>query len=432
MSIINIKKQQHEKAWEKLRDEIFISQDNQDYRALFPDPEYVQVVRKVAEEISGKDFESEEFKELLKNAADKISEQFISQDVSTKLEDVYDLTAYSLIYGSRTVSEVQVALLEYFMDSSRAYFEDTIRILDLGSGTGGALFGAIAFFKKYSQCYGYFANNVKNIIIEFVEQDLTHYEFCCKMVNCLQEENSSFPKISFVSHRMPMEDFLDQESKSDYDFIIASKSISELRCIQPPNPQWEVYEVILKKILELMSQDSVFILIEPPRWRDPIRNKLIPFTVDLVKRTSNYIFSPCPQKSDCFKSKICWAWRFFNYLEPDDSRLIRTKGRDESKFYLLLITKNSYSLFTEIIAKADMTRHGKLEFVGLFHHRQLNYNACIKEELGSYYFDPCLRAKYLFKNTRDELWVFGLDIEGYWQKIEKKQEPMQEVVLIPI
>ena len=147
------KKQQHIKAWKKLRDKIFVAQDGQPYCALFPDSEYVINVKKAAANISSEDIDLDEFKNNLRNSATKIASQFSvnTSEVLTKLDNIYDLTAYSLVYGARTVCEIQVALLEYFMDFSRVFFGDTIWILDLGSGTGAAFFGAVTFFKKYSE-----------------------------------------------------------------------------------------------------------------------------------------------------------------------------------------------------------------------------------------------------------------------------------------
>ena len=124
MTIKNFKFQEHKAAWEKLRNEIFVAQEGQEIRALFSDPGYEKIVKEVAKSLSDENTEESEFKDKLRLSLDKITSQFTLEGESTKLEDIYDLTAYSLTYGVRSVAGIQVALLEYFMDFSRIYFSE--------------------------------------------------------------------------------------------------------------------------------------------------------------------------------------------------------------------------------------------------------------------------------------------------------------------
>lgn len=418
MTISNPKYQKHIAAWKKLRNEIFIPQEGQDVRALFPDPEYEKIVRRVARSLAKRDAEEKDFTEYLKIALDKVAKQFVLESVSTKLEDIYDLTAYSLVYGARSVAEVQVALLEYFLDSSRAYFEDTVRILDLGSGTGASFFGIISFLKKYSKHFKFFKDNVKEIIIEFVEKEPLHFTFCHELTSHLQSQQASFPKITFIPTHGSIEDFLNKKGIHNYDFIIVSKSISELDCLQRPTLNVAAYSDILGLILHRVNQEGVFILIEPPRWSDPIRKILIPFTVKTVTKLGAYVYSPCPKDSECFESEVCSAWRVFKYLEPEYSKEIRTQDRGLDKFYLLLVTKDEHSIDAEIISTAEMKEHRELKFAGLFHPSQVDHRACWPIDVtGTYYYPQEWRGKYLFKDFYDELFIFGLDIERYWTKV---------------
>ncbi|TAN62460.1 hypothetical protein EPN16_01460 [bacterium] len=449
MTIQNPKYQEHIVSWKRLRDEIFRSQDQQQMRTLFSDPDYEKVVKEVVRKLdkwtvtkllamlrSGliksripilsrwldlsffdRYLPKEAFSiHRLQEALGKIASQYTSKVVSTKLEDIYDLCAYSLVYGARSVASIQIALLEYFLDSSRVYFDDTIRILDLGAGTGSSIFGIVSFLKKYSKESPLFRARVKKIVIEFVEKEKTHHDFCHEMLRYIVKTCSELPKINFVSHQQKIEDFLGQGGSEKYDFVIASKSISELECLQQGTLDWGKYTSLLGSILNRIDQEGVFIFIETPYWSNPIRRKMISKTVNIIDEVGFFVYSPCIKDRKSCSTNGCSAWRVFRYLEPDSSREIRTRGRDVEKFYLFLITKTEHSIADDIIPTAEMNIRGELKFIGLFHPLQNNYNACISADLAVRYSEN-LRGKYLFKNSYDEFWVFGLDIEQYWDQI---------------
>lgn len=388
----------HLETWKRLRAKIFGISINNERMALAPRDDYIELVKTVANDLVKGSWDLE----LLKLALKEIGQNFAFGNGTTQGEEIYHNAAYALDYGLRSFLSVQTGMLEYFIDPSRGRMEDRIEILDIGTGTGAALFGTVDFLSKYCQYNDLARSSLRKVTVTWIEKDPGRYLFCDKLCEYLKNKEEYF-RLEFNPINMDMCDFLKRNELGKYDIILASKSISELGYVQE-NKWRELNDNILNPILTCLDNDGIFILVE-----DAQSNKeLISHVREGVEFANASIYSPC--ESGCSQSD-CWGWRDYRYKEPAEISALRDSQKDSEKFYLLLISHLAHHISKDIIQYFLQPGMGNIEYRGLF---SPNTVTCLSRKIMYYDISQDLRGRMLFQNGEGKLFLYGLDFPNYW------------------
>lgn len=227
--------------------------------------------------------------------------------------------AYLLYYTTTNMLKIIPPLRELsfsgFFDTSKP-----IRILDLGSGTGAAIWGLI----QYLECERALPIEVSITAVDSVAKNLsTIRDFHNRL-----SKRCTFVKSSLEVQLDNLEHTKLHRSEERYDLIIMMNTLNELS----PEPEQSLND-LFKQLLE---DDGVLMLIEPASR--PQSRRLLSFRDESVKAGFT-VYAPCTRQANCpaLDREGNWCHTEYDWERPEFIKLI-----DEFAETLRLSLKSTY------------------------------------------------------------------------------------------
>ena len=199
------------------------------------------------------------------------------------------IDAYSIFYLPRNSLVPKMAILCCAYNKAFSSLPDKLRVLDLGSGTGGVVLGLLDLFGN---------NAISGTHLEILALD-----GCGKALR-RQEELIKFMGFEDKNVHQCKVDLSDKKTYvriasefSPYDMIFAANILTELD--EP------TIDALLKNVSQMLSEKGVLVIVEAQR--DYIKSQ----TARIAKNAGSmglHVYYPCPPTGNCQKGK-CWMWR---------------------------------------------------------------------------------------------------------------------------
>ena len=229
----------------------------------------------------------------------ELYKSYIELDKPIEVEYMGDSTidAYLVNYLPRNTLIPKLLFLSISDHPVLKNVPDKIRILDLGSGTGGIVIGFLDLLRS---------EHLSHTFAEII---------CCEMSEpALQRQIKLLNKLKFSNCKVwhSTVDFTEPgayEAKlnklAPYDFIVSANLMTEL--------SKEHVNALLPQLPNLLTENGILLLAEPPRI---YVNKLVVEISRTLKELGLYQFYPCPPGYQCHKEQ-CWVWLREEFECPD-------------------------------------------------------------------------------------------------------------------
>jgi SAM-dependent methyltransferase len=229
----------------------------------------------------------------------KLYKEHETKNEPMKIDYLGDITidAYSVYYLPRNSLIPKVSILCCAYSEVLCNLPNKLRVLDLGSGTGGVVLGLLDLFNNTA------LTSTRLIITSLdVSQDaLVRQNQLAKNINL---KNSSLE--CYQGNLSRPETYRDKiTANAPFDMVYAANLFSELR----PHD----IDSLLKEVIPLLSETGIFINVEP--HGEYIKNQR-PRIAKMALTLGLHIYYPCPVHIPCPKTQ-CWMWREDNFECPD-------------------------------------------------------------------------------------------------------------------
>lgn len=224
--------------------------------------------------------------------------------LSTKMEPivvdysgVLTIDAYSVYYLPRNTLVPKISILCCAYNVAFQCLPKRLRVLDVGSGTGGVVLGLLDLFRN---------DALSGTYLDIVALDSSHgsLERQRKLVRRMD--------IGHSSHKCYEVDLSDPKEYEDklsagapYDMVFAANLFAELD--QP------VSDTLVEHIVPLLSENGIIISVESQS------NYAMKQRAHITKKAKNFglhMYYPCPPDLACPKRQ-CWMWRTDEFECPD-------------------------------------------------------------------------------------------------------------------
>lgn len=242
--------------------------------------------------------------------------------------------AYLLYYTTTNFLKVIQPIGEWL-----PYFGgDTLRILDLGCGTGAATWGVLHYLSTHE-------HSIKKVEITFADHIKENLDICKKLF-ALQEVGveitADYHQIDIKDDKVVKKVF----GEGKYDLVIMMNTLNEL----PEDGDTER----INTFTALLSDDGALLIIEPASKRESRRLLSLRETALWKKLT---VYSPCTHQQNCpaIIKADDWCFNEVGWERPEFIRHI-----DDEVGNVRLSLKYSYVILT----KNGTTLHGNLGLSG--------------------------------------------------------------------
>jgi SAM-dependent methyltransferase len=257
-------------------------------------------------------------------------------DVNYDIDGVID--AYTIHYLPRNFFVPHIIFRDLSLCKELVQFGETIRVLDVGSGTGAISLDIFDLFSRPP---------LKHYKIDLFAIDVS--ESALKRQACLRKES----KLSFEGDRcrykpMDLSD-LSRVRKvlsvnGPWDIIISANFMVELDI--------EIQKELICIFSENLSEQGSLIISEPSQDRGKI---IIHNIADILPTAGLTIYYPCEEVVLCKgKKSKCWIWRDYNigYIKPItmDGKIIAFSDKNLS-ISTIILNKAGISLLEQFRAK---------------------------------------------------------------------------------
>jgi SAM-dependent methyltransferase len=199
------------------------------------------------------------------------------------------IDAYSVYYLPRNTLVPKIAILCCAYHPALQRLPDILRVLDLGSGTGGVILGLLDLFQDKALS----GTRLHVIAADSSPQALTRQRLLIEKVG--------LGGSSLKQHQVDLSDSKSYESKlsvgAPYDMIFAANIMTEL---EPDKG-----DALFKHVASLLSDNGVMISVEAQR------DYIMQQRVRMARRTqlgNLHVYYPCPPNAVCSQTR-CWMWR---------------------------------------------------------------------------------------------------------------------------
>jgi hypothetical protein len=227
---------------------------------------------------------------VLKN----IYQEYEHKSESAKIDYSDDITldAYTVYYMPRStlIPKIAIDLLSYCEGFQE--IPQKLKILDLGSGSGGVVVGLLDLFSN---------DALSNISLEIIAIDVSA-EALGRQKEIMKHIGHSNAVLRYhradLSKMETCEEIL--QHYAPYDLIFSGSLLTEL------NPT--SVDALIKELSAMLNGMGVAVIAEAPR----------DYVIKQIARISNmaralglHVYYPCPPKLECPKAagKGCWVWR---------------------------------------------------------------------------------------------------------------------------
>jgi ribosomal protein RSM22 (predicted rRNA methylase) len=248
-------------------------------------------------------------------------ESFLAQHY---LSDPEIRKAYQLYYTTTNYLKIIPPLRELAV--SKFFDRPTLRILDLGSGAGAAIWGILDFLETELQQ----EIDIQITAVDSVPQNIKDIQ----RFHLLYQKHCTAVKSKLTQKVHDLETPISFDQK--FDLIVMMNTLNEVSA--------EAEQRLLTTLPTLLTENGVVLLIEPATRKQSRR--LLTFRDSAV--TNDWtIYSPCTRQSNCpaLENADNWCHSEYKWERPDFIRII-----DEAGETLRLSLKSTYIV---------MNRHGQ-------------------------------------------------------------------------
>ena len=257
-----------------------------------------------------------------------IYDSFENKDEPAVIDYSGDVTidAYSVYYLPRNSLVPKIAIMCCAYSTVFQNLPNRLRILDLGSGTGGVVLGLLDLFHNNALS----ATNLDIVALDVSQEALSRQ---VKLVNHMGLHNSSLQcfQVDLSDPNAYIEKLL---VGAPYDMVFAANILIEL--------EEEAIDNLLKHTVPLLSDNGVIIVVESQS------NYAMKQKARIAKNAKGlglYIYYPCPPDLPCSRQG-CWKWRSDAFQCPsiivDNETLETTKIQ---KAHWMILCKRSCSIY---------------------------------------------------------------------------------------
>jgi len=235
---------------------------------------------------------------VLKNSYQEYEHK--SEPANVDYSDDISLDAYTVYYMPRStlIPKIALDLLSYCEGFQK--LPDKLKILDLGSGTGGVTVGLLDLFNN---------DALSNISLEIVAVDLSKAALGRQreIIKHIGHPNAVLKYYSVdLSAIESCEEIL--QHYAPYDLIFSGNLLTEL------NPT--SVDALIKELPAMLNGMGVAVVAEAPR--DYVIKQIARIS-NMVRTLGLHVYYPCPPKLECLKvaGKGCWVWRRDEFVCPE-------------------------------------------------------------------------------------------------------------------
>jgi len=237
---------------------------------------------------------------VLKNLYQEYERNRKSEPAKIDYSDEITLDAYTVYYMPRStlIPKVAIDLLSYCEGFQK--IPQKLRILDLGSGTGGVVVGLLDLFNN---------DALSDIFLEIVAIDLSKAALGRQkeIIKHIGRSNSVLRYHSAdLSALESCEEVL--QHYAPYDLIFSGSLLTEL---DPTS-----VDALIKKLPTMLNGMGVVVIAEAPR--DYVIKQIVRIS-NMARALDLHVYYPCPPKLECPKvaGKGCWVWRRDEFVCPE-------------------------------------------------------------------------------------------------------------------
>lgn len=241
--------------------------------------------------------------------------------------------AYALYYTTTNVLKAYIPLKELFTGKEP---KDTLRVIDLGAGTGAASLGLLHYLQKTG-----YAGGVEVTLVDAVGQNLAD---AAALLQAYSRSLSFSVTVQTVARNIVGEDFAPQAKA---DLILMMNTLNEIG--------EEHDRRLFALAADLLAPDGSFVIIEPAAR--PASRRTLEFR-DRAVAEGYTVYAPCTRQSFCpaLIDKTNWCHTEIDWQRPKFIEYI-----DDSAGTLRLSLKYTYV----ILNKTGETLQQRLDHTGL-------------------------------------------------------------------
>ena len=266
------------------------------------------------------------------------------------------IDAYTIDYLPRNFFIPRIAFRDLALCRKAVRFNEIIRILDIGSGTGAVSLGTFELFSS---------KPLSDLSIYFFALD-SSVSALKRQVSILKESGLLFKRNTFMYKPVDLSDVSKVQrilsSRDPWDIIFSANFMSELDS--------KTQRKLVPILAENLSKNGSIIIAEPAQNR----GRKVPSDISkLAQEVGLTVYYPCAEDTECLKPQ-CWNWREYQigYIK----HLLRN-GRcilfsDKSLLIsMLILNKNEATIFDPFRAKHPDLKWGIIAPVKKFGEYEL-------------------------------------------------------------
>ena len=210
------------------------------------------------------------------------------------------IDSYSVHYLPRNTFVPKVAILCCAYHPSLQNLPDRLRVLDLGSGTGGVVLGLLDLFRNK-------ALSGTRLDIVAIDESLECLNRQKELVKCIGTQGSSNQ-----CQQANLSDPCSYQSKlsigAPYDMVFAANIFAELDAQDA-----QATDAILEHVVPILSENGIVVNVES---HSSLAMKRRSQMANSAKSLGLHMYYPCPPDLPCPKQE-CWMWRNDGFDCPD-------------------------------------------------------------------------------------------------------------------
>jgi len=246
------------------------------------------------------------------------------------------LDAYTAVYLSRNFCIPLIGLRDLVYHPLFQNLPSSIKVLDIGSGTGAVVMGLLWLFSQ---------TPLSDISVNIIAVD--------SCIEALNRQRDLIHAAGFQIDQVELchEDICDTDQfmerlkdKSPFDLIFSANCFTE-------TPESDVFRLV-PRLPEILTHNGAIIIAEAQRNYTKVMLRAL---AENAQDMGLHVYYPCPD-CDCHyhdEKRFCWVWRYHKYKVPTvnvDSKPLQYIPKGELVASWLILTKQTASIYDPFIA----------------------------------------------------------------------------------
>lgn len=288
--------------------------------------------------------------DVVYEASEYLMEKFkpMHTPIDIDYNDSAVVDGYSLCYTRRNVLIPRLAFRDITLNSKFQRLSPSIKVLDLGCGTGAIVLGILEMFKHPP---------LDTVSIEIDAVDIAP-KMLKRLKELVKEAKLPFNNIALINQDVTdiagLEKILSQRGK--YDYIFAANLFVELENDDANN--------LLKCIAQQLTNSGMIFIVNAPK--DYFKT-MMPELVETSHQMNLTVYYPCPpvRQGECEK---CWFWRENEFDNQGnltvEGRIVSGRSREQLVASWLVLSKRPNTIYDDFIAQHPKLSWGPISFYG--------------------------------------------------------------------